>query len=805
MQQILLPTATHAALSRATKDILNRSPLYDADTNKLYIKYDDVLNQVSASVDEKNIVFNDEGDISLNDNVQVNTATVFSDDQTLAYRSNVVFGHVTPDKNIIPLIKISNMENGVISGMLYEKGTFDASYHFSVSSSGKHYFRGASSSFDTKARLVLLYKTDSKDPTNPNITEAYLGVKFFGSVDSTIYFSGFDNRKPSLIPPLDLGSDMESISEDTVMDEEEVVKGKSVIYEWQSKFWDPFKYNWNFDKKPSWLIKGTTIDASVENPDFGDGLSANIDWFLEGTSNIMTLNYNASLLGDKGQLTIPNTGRALKLVLKRDRSDVSVKFTSTTSKATMIGLFDQYELKDSYSCPNNKEATTATFAKLQAGTYYIGIASGSATKILNITLDNPGYDGKEMTFIPGHDSLDYTWDFTSKPSFIPADGDLGYGLYIITNGVRWSYNNDGYAICGIPKIHQDENLITDVMFLNVPYDNTSIDIDLALSEKNLGEFFASADKVSATILQETFSERKNIATLNLTRLGWLGGGSRSGTLKGYNLPRGRYYVTFDSNLKVDRIRLRYPAAQGSNQMVQTPDTSVAAAIRDIIKTLPETKENGIPNIIKINGAKLGAAELEQIAALFKNSDKLIGLDLSECSVLNDATQWAQTFENCTSLSSISLPQGVEALIIKNFASPFLGCMFLSKIIFPDSVTKLESNDNQSLFIGTRIRTVVLPKNLNKLGAYAFKDSGVRNVIFPPDFTLANPFDIFAWACFFRTLPNFKLYMTAEQYKQHDWDNATEYGNFFNDTNQKTIAAKVAIYTDLNKLLEDLNY
>lgn len=82
------------------------------------------------------------------------------------------------------------------------------------------------------------------------------------------------------------------------------------------------------------------------------------------------------------------------------------------------------------------------------------------------------------------------------------------------------------------------------------------------------------------------------------------------------------------------------------------------------------------------------------------------------------------FENCSSLAGITLPSGLTYL----GGTAFSGCTSLTSITIPDRVTSIEG----STFRGcTGLTGVTLPEGLTSVGAYAFYNcSSLKNLIFP---------------------------------------------------------------------------
>jgi hypothetical protein len=194
-------------------------------------------------------------------------------------------------------------------------------------------------------------------------------------------------------------------------------------------------------------------------------------------------------------------------------------------------------------------------------------------------------------------------------------------------------------------------------------------------------------------------------------------------------------------------------------------------------------------------------DLQDIAAKLRNSDKQVHLNLSECTVAEDATEWTGLFENCTSLTYLAMPQGVTKIGV----GTFVGCMFLKKLEISDTVSEFNSSSNQYIFSGARTRTIVLPKNCSKLGWNTFANSAVRNVVVKPD-SINNFYSMLEYGTFFNTLNYIRIYMTQEEYDKHNWSLSWEHDNFVGSgCVDNTLADHIVIYDNLDTLFEELGY
>ena len=190
---ILLPAADASSFDTALAAIKNRSLLYNTDTKRLYMKYDDVANLVNAqnAADNVNIVLNDSDEVALADDISVKTVTVTPLTGYPSMNDCIDFGVTTASSTIKLLCKKSDINMGAIGGELYESGTgLNSMYHFSLASNGSR-FLGGSSSYDTKAYFVDCVYDGNE----------YYGIKFPSGINAQLLFHGYDNISTLLAPP----------------------------------------------------------------------------------------------------------------------------------------------------------------------------------------------------------------------------------------------------------------------------------------------------------------------------------------------------------------------------------------------------------------------------------------------------------------------------------------------------------------------------------------------------------------------------------------------------------------------------
>lgn len=191
--QVLIPTCDTASLLKARLSLLNRSLLYNYDNGKLYVKYNDVLNDVSSRIlsDGNSIVFNDKEELTLNKDVVSNNVDITGDGSisvTITSDSRFNMGLTT-----IPLLNYRTKD--CICGNLVVKNKNISKlecYTINLDSYGKGDFFGIG--YSEKPKLLKLTVGD----------KSFVSLRFIqpDAVYNKIYFSGFLN----VTTPIDINS-----------------------------------------------------------------------------------------------------------------------------------------------------------------------------------------------------------------------------------------------------------------------------------------------------------------------------------------------------------------------------------------------------------------------------------------------------------------------------------------------------------------------------------------------------------------------------------------------------------------------
>ena len=191
--QVLIPACDNSSLLKARLSLLNRSLLYNYDNGKLYVKYNNILNDVSARVlsDGNSIIFNDKEELTLNRDVVSNNVNITGDGSisvtiTSDNRFNIGL-------NTIPLLNYGTKD--CICGNLVVKNKNTSKlecYTINLDSYGKGDFFGIG--YSEKPKLLKLTVGD----------KSFVSLRFLqpDAVANKIYFSGFLN----VTIPIDINS-----------------------------------------------------------------------------------------------------------------------------------------------------------------------------------------------------------------------------------------------------------------------------------------------------------------------------------------------------------------------------------------------------------------------------------------------------------------------------------------------------------------------------------------------------------------------------------------------------------------------
>jgi hypothetical protein len=89
----------------------------------------------------------------------------------------------------------------------------------------------------------------------------------------------------------------------------------------------------------------------------------------------------------------------------------------------------------------------------------------------------------------------------------------------------------------------------------------------------------------------------------------------------------------------------------------------------------------------------------------------------------------RAFENCTALTSVTLP--INQFFTRILPRTFSGCTALDSITIPNSVTIIFERAFEGC---TALESVTIPNSVTNIGAFTFRNTGLTNVIIPNSVT-----------------------------------------------------------------------
>ena len=165
-----------------------------------------------------------------------------------------------------------------------------------------------------------------------------------------------------------------------------------------------------------------------------------------------------------------------------------------------------------------------------------------------------------------------------------------------------------------------------------------------------------------------------------------------------------------------------------------------------IPVLHDTGEDNAPYRFIVTGT-INKSQLMRIAALCRDPEEQIYLDLSNATVAQDARDWNDyIFRGCSSLRGLILPKGVTRIS----ECCFVWCTYLRHLDLSPSagtLTSIGADSGWSTSIGlltsTRVRDLIIPASVNNIGKYLIGSSNVERLIFLH--TGMNPVTVEQWS------------------------------------------------------------
>lgn len=732
---IRIATTTQEREADAISEVLTRELLYNRNNKTLGIVLEDEEGNkyrqiVSGLVDEVNITKNENYETKLKEDIIIDSVTTQADHKGVDWKSQYKIAETTSERTVILLCKQDTdleTDMGVIGGEVLEVGTgVFGHYQVSLTSTGSRLIKGATT-FDKKARLVLAKYNGTY----------YYGIKFKSAAPANIYFAGWSKIPAGLSAPLYTTYNDGALSEVIELDDDSDTGTEVIDFEF-STFSD---FTWEFYTAP--YVKTTETSSTqyyssqnnltrrtdflgIGTTPFGTGYAHNqryygLHWYerVNYTYNDKTIDvshgiqFGSDTRGSYIQLT--NAGLAGYVSIPgNDKGTVGFYVYNYTSSARNFRLFnilsDRHigdEAAPSVSVPAYS-AQWVMFYDLPAGEYYFYQSGTTRYYSAYVSYNTVTETVRDAKWVQDGDNKDYS---------------LTNGLSITSSKATSWYedaqaNNAGYIDFAEAGGQTDPAMTLSVLgkafvkvgFTSIDGNNTNIRISETLDTTDeMWSSSVSVDNSSTTSIEECVYD--------------------------YNSDSGKVYIMNE----IGPVRILYVIIDYDENI------SNGTGIAEIIQGLPDTGEDGSPHIIRLSDEITKEAILK-IAESLRDPTRQVILDCSKCVMEAQYVDWTadadlhNTFANCVSLREFYYPMNVTS----SGGNTFKNCSFLRKVVFNDEIQRIGGDDsvwsweNNAMFAGARIKTIFIPKSVNKFGGYPFSYSNIVNIFIEEGSTILTP-------------------------------------------------------------------
>lgn len=732
---IRIATTTQEREADAISEVLTRELLYNRNNKTLGIVLEDEEGNkyrqiVSGLVDEVNITKNENYETKLKEDIIIDSVTTQADHKGVDWKSQYKIAETTPERTVILLCKQDTeleTDMGVIGGEVLEVGTgVFGHYQVSLTSTGSRLIKGATT-FDKKARLVLAKYNGTY----------YYGIKFKSAAPANIYFAGWSKIPAGLSAPLYTTYNDGALSEVIELDDDSDTGTEVIDFEF-STFSD---FTWEFYTAP--YVK-TTETSSAQYYSSQNNLTRRTDFLGIGTTHFGTgyahnqryyglhwydnvdYTYNGVTLTASHGITFGNDDRGSYLqqgssglagyisIPGNDKGEIGFYVYNATNSTRNIRLFkikSDRHIGDQVGDLVEVPAYTVQwvmFRDLPAGEYYWRQSGTFRYYSVYESYNTVTETVRDAKWIQDGDNKDYS---------------LTNGLFITSSKATSWYedaqaNNAGY----------------------IDFAEVGGQTDPAMTLKVLGKAFV---KVGFTSIDGNNTNIRISETLDTTDEKWSSSvsvdNSSTTSIKecvyDYNSDTGDVYIMNETG----PVRILYVVIDYDENI------SNGTKIAEIIQGLPDTGEDGSPHIIRLSDEITKEAILK-IAESLRDPTRQVILDCSKCVMEAQYVDWTadtelhSAFANCVSLREFYYPMNVTS----SGGNTFKNCSFLRKVVFNNEIKRIGGDDqvwsweNNAMFAGARIKTLFIPKSVNKFGGYPFSYSNVVNLFIEEGSSILTP-------------------------------------------------------------------
>lgn len=768
---IRIATTTQEREADAISALKSRELLYNRNNKTLGIVLEDEEGNnyrqiVSGLVDEVNITKNENYETKLKEDIVIDSVTTQADHNGVNWKSQSLFAKTSDgtdndgDSRQVILLCKQDLEKAkgaaFIGGEMIEVGTgIYSHYQVSMTSTGSRLIKGAST-FTKKAKFIIV----KYNPTG----EYYYGIKFFSGIPANIYFAGWADFPDELKAPTytEYGdSDLSELIEldddsDTGTQVVDIIIKALVDYTWE--FYEGYETitevskNWTMSSIKLSFQNGT---ISFNNNDSGYyfGSFAKIEnsraYFL-GTSSTVTKNGNYIRVSS-------GSGNHMVIGVDEDNATISITAMSNgnSSNGGLRGLrivnATTGEIAGATQGINAWSDTTVTWTGIPKGDYYVYAQGSMFYKSMSLYGTKAVEDDDQPTgWVQNGNNSGY---------------DLGYELTVLSTGnTKWYSSsvasNAGYIV--FPRGSYENPMLS----LNV-YGDCSVTLGFTSTTNNSANVRLTRTLDTTSDLWDSSVSKDSSSASSITEVTYSYTGDY-GTL-----------ATIYALAETGAVNLLYVKLDYSST-----GTSAGEQIVNCIKMLPNTGEDGSPHILKPT-AILYKADILEIAQNCLNAQCQIELDLSNCTVGGDATDWRTdedlntAFQGCNTLRKFVYPKGV----LSAGGKTFLNCAYLRYVVFNKECTAIGTGSswtsaNTGCLSGARVSELFLPKELQDWGGYFFAQNNCLKFFFyPANWYIRNgkgPADFgWMWNCFSLARGDFKFYLPSHQTSDGVWATADD--------------------------------
>lgn len=732
---IRIATTTQERESEAISVLLSRELLYNRNNKTLGIVLEDEEGNkyrqiVSGLVDEVNITKNENYETKLKEDIIIDSVTTQADHKGVDWKSQYKIAETTSERTVILLCKQdtdSKTNMGVIGGEVLEVGaSVFGHYQISLTSTGSRLIKGATT-FDKKARLVLAKYNGTY----------YYSIKFKSAAPANIYFAGWSKIPDGLSAPLYTTYNDGDLSEVIELDDDSDTGTEVIDYEFLS--YDDI--TWEFFVAP--YIRNVQTSSAQYYPTqsnvtrrtdfygvgtvpFGTGYAHNERYYGLHWYDNVNYTYNGVTLTASHAINFGNDNRGNYLqqgsaglagyisIPGNDKGEIGFYVYNSTNSTRNIRLFNiksDRHIGDQIGNPVEVPAYTlqwVMFTNLPAGEYYWRQSGTFRYYSVYESYNNVTETIRDPSWNQNGDNNEYSLTnglrITSSKATSWYEDTLADNAGYIEFAERTGWTNPAMTLTVLGKA------FIKVGFTSANGNNSNIRISETLDTSDeKWSSSISVDNASTTSIKECVYD--------------------------YNSGLGEVYIMNET----DSIRIFYVEIDYDNS------TSDGSYIYEIINSLPDTGEDGSPHIIRLSGEITKTAILK-IATSLDDPTKQVILDLSKCTMEAQYVDWTadtelhSAFANCVSLREFYYPMNVTS----SGGNTFKNCSFLRKVVFNNEMKRIGGNDsvwsweNNAMFAGARIKTLFIPKSVNKFGGYPFSYSNIVNLFIEEGSILLTP-------------------------------------------------------------------